>query len=159
LRDVLQIKLTETLREQLGGTYSPGVGASSDRVPRPEYALQVSYGSSPENAERLTKSVFAVIDTLKTRGPSAADVAKVKEQLLRAREVQLKQNGYWLSVIAARDQAGEDIAGVLGPQQELIARLSPAQVQAAAREYLNTGRYARFVLLPAGGSGAAGAKP
>ena len=56
-----------------------------------------------------------MIDSLKTNGPSAADVAKVKEQLTRAREVELKQNAYWVGNIMARRQAGEDVAGLLGP--------------------------------------------
>ena len=53
------------LREQLGGTYSPGVGGGCNRTPRQEYAIQVQFGSAPENVEKLSKSVFALIDTLK----------------------------------------------------------------------------------------------
>ena len=148
LRELFQIKLTETLREQLGGTYSPGVGAGQTRVPRPEYSIQISYGSSPENVDTLSKAVFALIDSLKTHGPSAADVEKVKEQLTRMREVQTKQNGYWLGNIAARDQANEDLAGLLAPYDAMVAKLSPAQIQQAARQYFNTANFAKFVLLP-----------
>ena len=148
LTELFQIKLTESLREQLGGTYSPGVGASTSRVPRAEYAIRVSYGSSPENADRLTRTVFALVDTLRTRGPSAADVAKVREQLARGREVQLKQNAAWLGNIAGRDQAGEPLEGLLAPYDAMVRALSPALVQQAARRYFDTKNYARFTLLP-----------
>ena len=40
------------------------------RVPRQEYSITVQFNSSPENVEKLTKSVFALIDSLKTHGPS-----------------------------------------------------------------------------------------
>ena len=148
LTDVFQIKLNETLREQLGGTYSPSVGGAPTRVPHAEYMLRVDFESSPENVETLTRTVLALIDTLKTKGPSAADVEKVREQLIRTRETDLKTNGYWAGNIASRDQAGEDIAGLLEPYDRMIRSLTAAQVQQAARLYFDTRNYARFVLLP-----------
>jgi len=146
LTDYMQIKLTESLREQLGSTYSPSVGGSGSRTPRQEYSLQVSYSSSPENVETLVPSVLAFIDTLKRVAPAQADVDKVRAQALRARQTALKQNGFWLSNIVARDQAGEDLAALL--DETAIRGVTPAQIQAAARQYLNLANYARFVLLP-----------
>ena len=145
---LMQTRLNETLREKLGGTYSPGVGGGCSREPRQEYTIQISYGSSPENVEPLTKAVFAVIDSLKAQPPSAADVEKVKEEILRSREVEVKTNAYWLGNIAARDQAGEDLGGLGPPYDEMVRRLTPAMIQQAAKTYFNTANYARFVLLP-----------
>jgi zinc protease len=151
LVELFQIKLTETLREQLGGTYSPGVSGGCSRVPRQEYSIQVQFNSSPDNVEKLTKSTFALIDSLKTQGPTQADVDKVKEEFLRAQEVNLKQNSYWLGNIVGREQAGEDVGGLVGPYEEMIKKLTPAQIQEAAKTYLNVSNYARFVLLPESG--------
>ena len=148
LADLFQIRLNETLREQLGGTYSPGVGGSPTRIPKSEYVLQVQYGSSPENVEKLTETVLALIDSLKVHGPSQADVDKVREQLVRTRETDLETNGYWAANIAGRDQAGEDIAGLLGAYDELVRGLTAVQIQQAAQQYFDTRNYARFVLLP-----------
>jgi zinc protease len=148
LTDVFQIKLNETLREQLGGTYSPSVGASPTRVPNAEYMLRVDFESSPENVEKLTQSVLALVDTLKAKGPSVADVEKVKEQFIRGRETELKTNAYWIGNISGRDQSKEDIAGLLEPYDRMVRSLTPAQVQQAARLYFDTKNYARFVLLP-----------
>ena len=148
LGELFQIRLTETLREQLGGTYSPSVVANSTRIPKAEYVVQVQYGSSPENVQKLTQAVLAVIDTLKSKPPAAADVDKVRELLARPRETELKTNSYWRANIAGRDQAGEDIAGLLEPYDRMIRTLSPAQIQRAAVKYLDTKNYARFILLP-----------
>jgi zinc protease len=149
--ELFQIKLNETLREQLGGTYSPNAGGSCSRVPRQEYTVQVQFNSSPENVEKLSKSVFALIDTLKAAGPSQGDVDKVKEQLLRAHEVEVKQNAYWTGNILARDAAGEDIAGLTTGYEAMIKAITPATIQAAAKQYFNVNNYARFVLLPENG--------
>jgi len=146
--EVLQIQLNETLREQLGGTYSPNAGGTCTRTPRQQYSIQIQFNSSPENVDKLSKSVFTLIDSLKTHGPSAADVAKVKEELTRGREVDLKQNSYWVGNLLARTQAGEDITGLLDAYDAMIRGLTPAQIQDAAKKYFDTTNYARFVLLP-----------
>jgi zinc protease len=148
LTELFDIKLTESLREQLGGTYSPSVGGGCSRTPRQSYTIEVQFGSSPDNVEKLTRTTLALIDSLKNQPPAAADVEKVKEQMLRGHEVDVKQNAYWLGNVSARDQAGEDLGGLAGPYDDMIKALTGAQIQAAAKQYFNTANYARFVLLP-----------
>ena len=145
---LFQMRLIETLREKLGGTYSPSVSGGCSRVPRQEYSVTVRYGSSPENVQQLTDAVMSLVDSLQRTPASAADLERVKEQILRSREVDIKENSYWISNIVARDQAGEDFAGLLGPYDESVKKLTAAQLQAAARKYLDRKNYARFVLLP-----------
>lgn len=147
LTELVQLKLDATLREQLGGTYSARIASSGARVPYPSYVIQITYGSAPANVELLTRSVFAIIDSVKATGASAADLSKVQEQMRRAHEVSLTQNGYWLQNIAARDQAGEPLDGILS-YHAMITALTAEQIRQAARTYLDTTRYARFVLLP-----------
>ena len=148
LLELVQIQLDETLREQLGGTYSPRAGGTCVRTPRQEYSIEIQFNSSPDNVDKLSKRVFALIDSLKTHGPSASDVAKVKEELTRGREVDLKQNSYWVGNLLARTQAGEDITGLLDAYDAMIRALTPAAIQEAAKKYFDTANYARFVLLP-----------
>lgn len=148
LGDYLTIKLTETLRERLGGSYSPGAGAQGSRQPRAEYMVRIYFESSPENVETLTPVVFALIDSLKQHGPSQADVEKVKAQAIRQRETELKENDYWRANIVARLQAGENLADLGAGEMALIRRVTPAMIRAAAREFLRSDRYMRFVLLP-----------
>lgn len=148
LTDYLQIKLTETLREQLGGTYSPNISGGGSRAPRQEYSVSVSYSSAPEKVDTLTRTVLTLIDSLKRVPPSQADVEKVKAQISRGREVELRQNGYWMGNIVARDRAGEELAGLLAAYDRMVRALTPAHIQAAARLYLDTSNYARFILLP-----------
>jgi zinc protease len=151
LMELFQIQINDLLREKLGGAYSPSVGGGCSRLPRQEYSITVQFNSSPDNVEKLSKSVFALIDSLKNTAPSATDVAKVKEALIRAREVEVKQNGYWVSNILGRDQAGEDIAGLGAAYDEMLKNISAAEIQAAAKKYFDTANYARFVLLPESG--------
>jgi zinc protease len=148
LTQLVQMRLNETLREKLGGTYSPNVGGGCSREPRGEYTISVSFGSSPENVEPLSKAVFGLIDSLKTFPAPHSDIDKVKEQILRSREVETKQNSYWLGNIIARDASGEDLGGLTTVYDDMVKRLTPAQIQQSARQYFNSNNYARFVLLP-----------
>jgi zinc protease len=148
LSELAQIRADNVLREQLGGTYSPSVNASYTRIPKQTYTIDFSYGSAPENVDKLFKSVLGIIDSLKKAPPTEAEMVKVKEQITRSREVDLKTNAFWLGNIDNRDAAGEDLAGLLGAYDAMIRNLTAGQVQAAARKYFDMNNYAKFVLLP-----------
>jgi zinc protease len=148
LTELFQIAVDRTLREQLGGTYSPGVNGGSSKIPREDYTINVQFQSSPENVDTLSHTVFALIDSLQTNGPSTADVEKVKEQLRREHEVEVKQNAFWVGNIAARLHYGEDPSGLDSAYTAMIDALTGPQLQAAAKQYFNTKHYAKFVLLP-----------
>ncbi len=148
LNMLVQMRLDEVLREQLGGTYSPRMSGGISRLPRQEYEETIEYGSSPENVAKLGTTVLQMIDSLQRKGPTVAELNKVKEQILRAREVDTKTNGYWAGNLVARDRAGEDVGGLGTSYDVMVKGLTAAQLQDAAKKYLNTANYAKFVLLP-----------
>ncbi|MEP6832627.1 MAG: insulinase family protein [Gemmatimonas sp.] len=154
LGQLLEMRLLDRLREAMGGTYGVSVDASISRAPRQEFQVGIQFGSAPTRADALYKAVLQEMDSLKRVPPSAAEVERVREQQRRELEVARKQNGYWLSALSTKIEFGDDPSTVMQAEQ-LIAALTPAQLVAAARVYLNTANVARFVLVPA----AAGKKP
>jgi zinc protease len=123
------------------------VYANPSRIPRPAYALTVSFGSAPQRVEELAQAAFAEIDSIKARGPTGEDLAKVKEMYLRQHETDLKQNGWWLGQLAAYAQNGESPRTLLGYPGRVSA-LTPETVRDAARRWLDKGRYVKVTLLP-----------
>ena len=148
LSELMQMRLDAVLREQLGGTYSPSISGGLSRVPREEFQLAIEYGSSPENVDRLAGTVIQMVDSLQRLGPTAAEVANVREQITREREVETKRNSFWTGNLVNRVRSGEDIGGLAGPYDAMVRALTAAQIQDAAKLYLNTANYAKFVLLP-----------
>jgi zinc protease len=142
------MKLLDNLREALGGTYSVRARGSLSKYPRPEYQFAIEFGSSPDKADLLWKTVTAVIDSVKQNGATTEEVQKVREQQLRTQEVSLKDNGYWAGNISARLENGEDPRGLATYTKDYIEKLTGEQIREAARRYLDMSRYARFVLLP-----------
>ena len=147
MANVLELRLREELREELGGTYSVGVSASASRVPRDEYRVSISFGSDPARTDSLVRAVFAQIDTLRASGPRPADLAKVKETLIRSRETNLRENGWWLGQLLQSERDGDPPAPPLEP---VLAALTVESLRAAAVTYLDRTQFVRVTLLPEG---------
>lgn len=152
LASVLNLRLREVLREDLGGTYGVSVNASASHYPREEYHLAVGFGCAPERVQELTRAVFAEVESLKKQGPDPRLVEKVREMQRRQREVDLKENSFWLEAVQAAYVHGTDPRQIL-EYEGLVDGLSPAAVQAAARQYLDGENYVRVSLFPEAGEG------
>ncbi len=147
LSDVLDIKLREELREELGGTYGVSVSPSPTRIPREEYSLSISFGSAPDRVDELLAAVFAEIDTLQRVGAAEKELAKIRETTVRTRETDLKDNGFWLGQLAGLRQIGEDSKNILDATS-LLPLLTPERIKAAAIKYLDRKNFVRVTLLP-----------
>jgi zinc protease len=147
MAEILGRRLLETIREDLGGTYSINASPSYERVPNPGYSITIQFGSSPERTEALIKRVLQEIEALKTNGPTDQQVADEKEILLRDFETSSKQNAYLLNQLLARQDNGEDLAG-LWAIPDLYKKLDKTMIQEAAKNYLNMNRYVEVMLFP-----------
>jgi zinc protease len=147
---VFQRRLTERLREQLGGTYSPGVSAGVSRFPVPRYEVSVSFGSAPERVDDLVAATLEIMRDLRERGPTANEVHDAAEAQRRQRETALRENGYWLNMLVLHDDEGWDFASIAQPEPPGGGRaLSAAVIQDAARRYLGASNYVQVTLVPA----------
>ena len=144
---ILQLRLREVLREELGGTYSVGV-RYSDTSPQPGYGTtSVQFGSAPENAERLTDVVMDELERFRREGPSDSDLQVVKETELRRLEGSMLQNGYWLNSLQAMHLLGRDPLSILR-RDERAESLSKENIHAVVRKYFPPDRYAVVTLMP-----------
>ena len=147
--EMLQTRLRERIREELGGTYSIGVIANSMSLPDPEYLVYIVFGSDPSRAQELRDEVLAEVEWLRDGGEqSYLDTAK--ELLSTPRQEQLRDNGFWLNQIQTVTQRGESFEEINRFDERLDA-LTLEQVADAARRYLTSDRYVRVVLLPEDG--------
>jgi zinc protease len=153
MTDILENRLENRLREQLGGTYGVQVSADRKAAPLNSYAITIQFISDPTRREELTKATFAVIDSLKAAGPSADEMQRVIAPTLRERERGRKTNGYWLRLINLR-QLGRPFSEAL--DDKMLTSTTPAQVQAAARQYFNMNEYQQFDWVPAQTGGTTG---
>jgi zinc protease len=144
---VLENRLRLTLREALRGTYGVGVEAIAQNVPNQEYTVTIDFGCDPQRTEELVKSVFKDIEALKANPPTEQEVADAREGLLRQHESALAQNNRLVSELIDRYNSSQDIAEFFA-RPAAYQRLTAATIQAAARQYLDTGNFLRVTLVP-----------
>ncbi|MEW6370712.1 MAG: insulinase family protein [Pseudomonadota bacterium] len=153
LVEVLNIRIIEVLREKLSLIYGGSASASLGRIPYQNYTLSVTLPTGPENVDKVLAATFEEFERLKREGPTAADLAKVKQNWIQNHRKALRENGYWLGRLQSALIDGTDPAAILTHEQRVEA-LTPAEVQDAARRYLNTGNYVQVVLYPEKGTSA-----
>ena len=144
---VLENRLRETLREDLGGTYSVNATGGLSRDPRPEYSFDIEFGGDPKRIDSLVKTVFDQIEKLKAGGPTEKELGDARETFLREYDQNTKSNSYWISQIAGRYQMGEDPANLL-VVPDYYKKIDAALVQNAAKTYLDLKRYVKVTLIP-----------
>jgi zinc protease len=144
---VLETRLREILREDLGGTYGVSVSGDYSKLPDEEFSVGIDFGSAPDRADALLQSVFKDIAALKANGPTAAQVNDVKTLLTREFETNSKQNGWLLTQLYLKYLYGEEPESLL-KVPDYYAGITAAMIQEAAKKYLDVNRYVKVVLLP-----------
>jgi zinc protease len=147
LTEVLNIKIIESLREELGGIYGGGMSGRMNKYPYNSYTLSLSLPCGPENVDKLIAAALAEIDKIKKDGPTEADLNKVKETWKQQHDVNLKENAFWAGQIIQSVELGSNPAGIL-TYEKRIAALTPADVKAAANRYIDMKNYVQVVLNP-----------
>jgi zinc protease len=84
---VVRNRLRGLLREEMSGTYGVSVNYSDIQPVRGYGTMTISFGSSPENAAKLSAAVFDEIDRMQANGVAPEDLSKEKEIERRELEV------------------------------------------------------------------------
>lgn len=147
LMDVMQIMLTDELRENLGQTYSPGAGAQlSSDYPGFGY-LFASATVAPDDVVSVETAIAAVAAELRDAPVSDDLLDRARrptvEELTRAR----RDNGYWLGYVA-RASSRPDLLDRSRQALAIYAAVTPARIQAAAQRYLRAGEDLGIRVLP-----------
>ncbi|MFK7846101.1 MAG: M16 family metallopeptidase [Rhodothermales bacterium] len=146
--DILNIKLRESLREDLGGVYSVNAQPALIELPVPQYQISVNFTCDPDRVDELVAAVFEQVEILKTDGATADELSKIKEQQRRNRETQKETNGFWVSVLDYHyTHPDEDILDIL-IYEEMIEAIDSEDIKSAAGMYFSRDRFIQAVLNP-----------
>lgn len=145
--DVLNIRITDELREKQKLIYSGSAGGSYKRTPRGMYGLAVTLPTSPQNIEKVETALWGEIAKLQDQGPSEEDLNKVKQALLQGHRKSMRENNYWLQSLFTAEIDRSDPHDILTVEERINAVTAP-QVQAAAKRFLSRENYVEMVLKP-----------
>ncbi|HYG19848.1 MAG TPA: insulinase family protein, partial [Ohtaekwangia sp.] len=147
LTEILNIKIIESLREDLGGIYGGGMFGTLNKYPYNNYTVGMSLPCGPENVDKLLAAALAEIDKIKSSGPSADDLNKVKETWRQQHAINLKDNVFWARQLIQSVEMKSDPAGVLEFEKR-AASLTTNDIKDAANRYLDMKNYVQVVLNP-----------
>jgi len=147
LRECLEIRLLERLREEESGVYSPGVRVNSSKLPKGRYAFYVNFGCAPENVDKLVASTLDEINKLRTSGPLPANLQKWRAEDRTSRETQLKTNRFWLGYLQGQIADQEPLDEIQGYDKAADA-VTVQALKDAANRYLDGKNLIRLELEP-----------
>lgn len=148
LSEVMTIRLREQMREEASGVYFVVVQPRIEKIPREEYTVVIIFSCAPDRVDELVGIVEKEVEYLKNNVVEDTYIQKVREIHTKEREVQKKENQFWLNGFKQVVQTGEPF-DVINERDKLIAGLSKEQIKASASKYLNPNSLAKFKLKPA----------
>jgi zinc protease len=146
LKDILQVRYVETIREEEGGTYGAAVMESQKKYPYESYSVTIFFDCDPKNANHLKEIVYNEIEKLKKDGPTEKDYKGVKENKLKAYQENLKQNKYWLDLIRNHDYYQSDLTE-FGKYETYLNNMTIDGLKKAANELFKD-NIVEILLLP-----------
>ena len=146
ISQILDMEYLKKIREEASAAYTVQSLSGIDRNDFETTAQILAIcPMKPEKADTAIMILRDEVDAL-TKTCDADKLQKVKEYMLKSHGDQLKQNGYWLSVINLWRKWGIDFHT---DYEKLVNAQTPESISAIAAEILKAGNRAEVIMLPA----------
>ena len=147
MQTVLEARLRELLREDLGGTYGVQVSGSLSREPDATYRTVIVFGCAPDRVTELVRAVTDDLEQLRREGPSDVHVRNAIQQAVRAHEVGLQDNSYWVRQLETYRELGLDRRRIPDGTDGL-ALVTAEDIRLAANRFVAPQQYVQVILYP-----------
>jgi zinc protease len=150
---VLQTRLVDTVREKLGMTYSPQVGASTSLELKDEGYFGAMIETPPTNFDAFHKLLAEQIADLAAKPVNGDELARAKQPLIEGLRKREETNAYWIGELTKLMRDPRVEVRTLGRINDITA-VTSADVQAMAAKFL-AGRQPIVAIAKAQGTQAA----
>lgn len=144
---LLNIKLRETMREDMSGVYGVSASPQMQHYPKSMCRIIIYYSCSPENVDTLVWAARKVIADIKANGCDDKNLLKVKELMLKGREADIKENRFWLSLIVQGLKDNEQVSEIKNFNAQMET-LKSDDFKRLAAKYFDDNNYGKVVLYP-----------
>ena len=149
LAQVMQLRLTDELREKQGATYSPSASATHSVVFNDWGYLAVSVEVPPEKLDAVIASIQKIAADLRDKPVTDDELDRAKKPRIDQIEKSRVTNEYWLSSLSG----AQTDPRILDSTRSVIAgleRVKAADVQKAARTFLGDDKSWTVLVKPQG---------
>ena len=145
---VVQLKVQDVIREQLGAAYSPSARAFGSNSIKGDGMLLLDTLTTPDQIKLVQSNYNALIAGLKTPGNITDDeVKRAIEPMLANWKTAKEQNSFWLSRLKVMHTRSDSFAR-FEAQPGIYAQITPEVLTLLAREYLTDKNKIEVVVLP-----------
>jgi zinc protease len=147
VKEIVQIKMTDVLREKLSLIYAVGVGSNFNLIPVESYQFSINLPCAPQNTDKVTAAALGEIKKIQENGPEPGDLEKFKANWRVTHRKALRDNVYWsrqiqTSALHQRTMVPSEV------MEKLTDELTVKDIQDAANLYLQEGMYIQVVAMP-----------
>jgi zinc protease len=147
LCEIIQRRLMETLREQMGGIYTASVNAAFNKRPYEHYSINIRFPCGPENADTLTQAAISIINDIRENGVEKKYLKDTREMLKGHHAGAEQTNDYWLELLSSAWIDNQDPSWALNFDRD-VDGVSAGDLKKTASKYFNMDNYLKMVLLP-----------
>jgi len=138
----------KTVREELGGSYSPGAASSPSDTYRDYGFIFARLTLDPADVERIRPAVLGAADDMFKNGVTQEELERAKLPVLTALRESERTNAYWLNAVLASAQEQPQRLDWARTRVADHANVTKAELDALARTYFDPARALQFTILP-----------
>jgi zinc protease len=143
---IMDIRYTNSLREDEGGTYGASCNASFSRRPEEYILFQVVFACRPSLCDKLRDLALQGLRDLAENGPTDEEVNSAVLNLQKNIPESRLRNAYWQNAIERYLLYGHDTDA---EHEAAVNGLDKAKIQKVAQELLSQGNLVEMVMKPA----------
>ncbi len=147
LTEILNIKITEDIREKMSAIYGGGIYGGLAKYPYGSYSMIMQLPTGPEHVDTVLKAAQMEIDSIKQNGPSQVNLDKVKKTWLEQYKVSVKENSYWSSKLQGIYFNGDNAQRIYNYVQ-LVNAITVDDIKATANKLFDGKNVLQAILLP-----------
>jgi zinc protease len=147
LGDILQLRYTETLREQEGGTYGASARASVSKKPTQEASITIRFDCNPDKVEELVAIVHKEVEKMAQGTIEQSDLSKSLTNYLKDRKEQQDYNRYEMSLLTNYFREGYNMND---PKnfEDIVNSITVKDIQEFTKNLLKNAKQYEIVIKP-----------
>jgi zinc protease len=146
---MLESRLFDTIRQELGETYSITATPGMQKFPKPQYNIRIEWTCAPARTAFVVQRVMDEITFVRNAMFGPGQVTAIRGILRREYDKNSQDNSYFLNQIARRYQDGDGATvATVDKLNDQISALTGDLLQQAAASYLTLDRYVKVTQVP-----------
>jgi zinc protease len=139
LKDVLDLMLTESVREKLGDSYGVNLASNMSDTFHGFGYLSAAAVVAPDKTDEVQKAIAEAAAELRDKPVSDDLLARARNPELEKADHQLRDNGYWLAALEKAQSEPERLDRIR-EKKKLLQSITTADLQKLAQKYLQPSR-------------------